>query len=751
MTVGCSDDERFMREALVEACAAAAVGEVPIGAVVVHEGRVIARAHNRRELNEDPSAHAEFAAMMEASRALGRWRLTGCTVYVTLEPCLMCAGLMLNARIDRCVYGAADPKGGASRALGRWRLTGCTVYVTLEPCLMCAGLMLNARIDRCVYGAADPKGGAVGTLYDVSRDARLNHAFEVRSGVLGDECAAVLSAFFRGLRGRPGGGSGAAGARGAMEPAAAHAPVRPRPVASHASARQQTVLNRGVVLAIDSFKGSASSEEVEAWLAEGMRAAVPELDIIEIPMADGGEGTMEAFRAVLGGEVRRVAVSGPFGGMRVRAAVPELDIIEIPMADGGEGTMEAFRAVLGGEVRRVAVSGPFGGMRDAAYLAVCADGNDLERPGAPLAVIEMAQAAGIAASPCTNDSALAATTRGVGELLLAAVAAGARTVYVGLGGSATTDGGAGMLQALGARLLDGAGNEVGPGLAGLGDVASIDLSTALDALAGAKICVLSDVRSPLVGARGAVRVFGPQKGLGTGLGQGEREELLSACDRSMAVYAGRLTAARDALDGTRLQVAAPGARPKSLGGVPGAGAAGGLGAAFLALGAELTSGVDALLDLVEFDELARGARAVVTGEGGAGAAGGLGAAFLALGAELTSGVDALLDLVEFDELARGARAVVTGEGFIDAQTAEGKVPAGVARRAKHARADVPVYAVCGSRAADLGSAYAAGIDAVLPIGKGPQSLEEAIDPRNARENLVATGETLARLIARSSR
>lgn len=610
MTVGCSDDERFMREALVEACAAAAVGEVPIGAVVVHEGRVIARAHNRRELNEDPSAHAEFAAMMEASRALGRWRLTG-----------------------------------------------CTVYVTLEPCLMCAGLMLNARIDRCVYGAADPKGGAVGTLYDVSRDARLNHAFEVRSGVLGDECAAVLSAFFRGLRGRPGGGSGAAGARGAMEPAAAHAPVRPRPVASHASARQQTVLNRGVVLAIDSFKGSASSEEVEAWLAEGMRAAVPELDIIEIPVADGGEGTMEAFRAALGGEVRRVAVSGPFGGMR-----------------------------------------------DAAYLAVGTDGNALEGPGAPLAVIEMAQAAGIAASPCTNDSALAATTRGVGELLLAAVAAGARTVCVGLGGSATTDGGAGMLQAFGARLLDGAGNEVGPGLAGLGDVASIDLSPALDALAGVKIRVLSDVRSPLVGARGAVRVFGPQKGLGTGLGQGEREELLSACDRFMAAYAGRLTAARDTLDGTRLQVAAPGARPKSLGGVPGAGAAGGLGAAFLALGAELTSGVDALLDLVEFDEL-----------------------------------------------VRGARAVVTGEGSIDAQTAEGKVPAGVARRAKHARADVPVYAVCGSRAADLGSAYAAGIDAVLPIGKAPQSLEEAIEPRNARENLIATGETLARLIARSSR
>lgn len=146
-----ADDERFMREALTEARAAAALGEVPIGAVVVHEGRVIARAHNRRELDEDPSAHAEFSAMMEASRALGRWRLTG-----------------------------------------------CTVYVTLEPCLMCAGLMVNARIDRCVYGAVDPKGGAVGTLYDVSRDPRLNHSFEVGAGVLGDECAAVLREFSEG-------------------------------------------------------------------------------------------------------------------------------------------------------------------------------------------------------------------------------------------------------------------------------------------------------------------------------------------------------------------------------------------------------------------------------------------------------------------------------------------------------------------------------------------------------------------------
>ena len=147
------DDERYMRLALEEAEAAAAEGEVPIGAVVVCDGEVVARAHNRRETDADPSAHAEFAAMV-----------------------------------------------AAARALGRWRLTGCTVYVTLEPCLMCAGLMANARVGRCVYGAADPKGGAVGTLYDVSHDERLNHEFEVTSGVLADEAATMLRDFFRARR-----------------------------------------------------------------------------------------------------------------------------------------------------------------------------------------------------------------------------------------------------------------------------------------------------------------------------------------------------------------------------------------------------------------------------------------------------------------------------------------------------------------------------------------------------------------------
>lgn len=142
-----------MALALGEAAKAAEEGEVPIGAVVVCDGEVVAAAHNRRETDRDPSAHAEFSAMV-----------------------------------------------AAAQALDRWRLTGCTVYVTLEPCLMCAGLMVNARVDRCVFGAPDPKGGAVGTLYDVSGDARLNHAFEVCGGVLEEECAGMLREFFRARR-----------------------------------------------------------------------------------------------------------------------------------------------------------------------------------------------------------------------------------------------------------------------------------------------------------------------------------------------------------------------------------------------------------------------------------------------------------------------------------------------------------------------------------------------------------------------
>lgn len=579
------DDERFMREALAEARAAAELGEVPIGAVVVYEGEVIARAHNRRELDEDPSAHAEFLAMMEAARSLGRWRLTG-----------------------------------------------CTVYVTLEPCVMCAGLIVNARVSRCVYGAADPKGGALGTLYDVSADSRLNHAFPVCRGVLEEECAEVLRAFFRALRGSEDDGAVEAG--------------EVPPVREPGGARGWSCsAARHVVLAMDSFKGSATSAQAEKWFAEG-----------------------------------------------VRRADPAARITEIPIADGGEGTVEALHAAMGGELRTVRVPGPFGASREATYLLA----GDAENPWA---VVETAQAAGIGLSPRTHDAALTASTRGVGSMIADAVAAGAKTVYIGLGGSAATDCGVGLLQELGAHVVDAAGAPVASGLIGLRDVVSVDLAPARTALEGARLVALSDVCNPLVGPRGAVRVFGGQKGLGAGLDPSCRDEMLAACDRWMAACGARLTAARDALDGTPLQVAAVGARPRSLAGVPGSGSAGGLGAALLALGAELVPGIDAVLEMTDFDRI-------------------VGTADL----------------------------IVTGEGAVDGQTAEGKAPAGIARRARSLGVDAPVIAVCGSRADDLDPVYALGIDAVLPIETGPQSMSEALAPDRARANLRAAGETVVRLM-----
>jgi len=142
-----------MDDALVQARAALAMGEVPVGAVVVKDGEIIATGHNRREVDKDPSAHAEFIAIREAAKALGDWRLEGCTVYVTLEPCPMCAGAMVLARVDRCVYG-------------------CT----------------------------DPKGGFLGTLGDLSSHPGLNHSYEVLGGVQADAAAGLLKDFFRAIR-----------------------------------------------------------------------------------------------------------------------------------------------------------------------------------------------------------------------------------------------------------------------------------------------------------------------------------------------------------------------------------------------------------------------------------------------------------------------------------------------------------------------------------------------------------------------
>lgn len=664
-------DERFMREALVEAHAAAAEGEVPIGAVVVYEGEIIARAHNRRELDEDPSAHAEFSAMV-----------------------------------------------AAARALGRWRLTGCTVYVTLEPCVMCAGLMVNARVTRCVYGAADPKAGALGSLYQLNADRRLNHAFEVTAGVLSNECAGVLKAFFAELRGegrandahvskrdealrsrngsmltqcrgrdaadatapRAEGAHAAAGdvgclaADGATGLAADDARAAAHPgSASRATDGAHAAALLGpsprVLLAIDSFKGSATSAQAEAWVIEGILHACPNARVTAMPIGDGGEGTGEAL-AASGGMARRAAQALDAFGRVISAEYLLFDAAgDVPSAaiDGSAANSEAVRSAE---------------ESDASSTVHAEGGRGLERSVGTYheAFIEMAVVAGLGSSDRTPQAAIAATTYGVGELVLDAIACGAQTIYLGLGGSATNDGGAGFLQALGARLLDVDGRDIPTGLAGLEKVASIDLAPAVQALGPARLIALSDVTNPLVGSRGALRVFGPQKGLA------QDPDALDAYDRWMVRYGALLDAACRA-------VAAP--RFRSLAGVPGAGAAGGLGAAVLALGGTLTPGIDAVLDRAGFDEA-----------------------------------------------LRDCDVVVTGEGMMDGQTAGGKAPLGVARRAR--AAGVPAVAVVGGRADDLDAVYEQGVDLVLPIVRRPMGLSDALDPSQTRANLRAAGEAAIR-------
>ena len=473
----------------------------------------------------------------------------------------------------------------------------------------------------------------MGSLYDLNADSRLNHRFNVTAGVLADECRELLSSYFGGLRGA--GGSGC-GCGPNLEAHAAHA-------AALAGAGEDAGMAvdfgpacrrpRRVLLAIDSFKGSVSSAQAEAAVAEGMRRVWPDAELNALPLADGGEGTLDAV-AACGGEIVTCEVAGPLG------------------------------------------------KRASARMLV-----DVERESS---VIEMAEAAGIVYSPCTESAALAATTYGVGELMLRAVRAGAKTIYIGLGGSATNDGGAGMLQALGARVVDDQGCDVAPGLVGLEHVASVDLAPALQALDGARIVVLSDVENPLVGRRGALAVFGGQKGLPT-----DDAEAMNRYDGWMVGY------------GCLLDAAIAGAR------------------------------VQGLLRTPE------GARTFgsVLGVPGAGAAGGLGAALLALGAELRSGVETVLDLVGFDERVRDVDLVITGEGNMDEQSAAGKVPVGVARRAK--RCGKSVVAVVGGRADNLDAVCVQGIDLVLPICRKPMGLEQALDPQEATTNLICAGESAA--------
>ncbi|MFE2356952.1 glycerate kinase [Streptomyces parvulus] len=268
----------------------------------------------------------------------------------------------------------------------------------------------------------------------------------------------------------------------------------------------------------------------------------------------------------------------------LRRVVPDVEVEALPVADGGDGTVAAAVAA-GFERREVRVAGPLGDQVTAAY-ALRED----------TAVVEMAEASGLQRLPEGVLAPLTASTYGSGELLRAALDAGARTIVFGVGGSATTDGGAGMLAALGARFLDADGEPVAPGGGGLAALASADLSGLDPRLADVELVLASDVDNPLTGPKGAPAVYGPQKGASP--------DDVAALDAALAHFA-------EVLAGTE----SVGARAAEYAASPGAGAAGGIGYGALLLGARFRPGIEVMLDVLGFAPALERARLVVTGEG----------------------------------------------------------------------------------------------------------------------------------------
>ncbi|MEV1174681.1 glycerate kinase [Nonomuraea sp. NPDC049784] len=318
--------------------------------------------------------------------------------------------------------------------------------------------------------------------------------------------------------------------------------------------------------------------------------------------------------------------------------------VELPVADGGDGTVDAAVADGFGRVT-IEVTGPTGERIPASYAWQETDAT---------AVVELSEASGLRRLPGGHEP-LTATSYGTGELIADAVRRGAKRVVLGLGGSACTDGGAGMAQALGARLLDADGNDLPRGGAALKDLARIDMTGFVD-ISGIEFVVASDVDNPLLGPHGAAAVYGPQKGA--------TPEDVKTLEASLA----RLAAVATATHGLMGAVEHDGT-PRAMGvaGAPGAGAAGGVGFAALAF----------------------------------------------LHAEIRPGIGYLLDLLGFGELVKGTRLVITGEGSLDEQSLRGKAPVGVAQAA--ARAGVPVVAVCGRRTLTDDELRAAGIEAAYAL------------------------------------
>lgn len=367
-----------------------------------------------------------------------------------------------------------------------------------------------------------------------------------------------------------------------------------------------------IVVAPDKFKGSVTAEEAAEHIAAGIREVLPDAQITLLPVADGGEGTLDA--AVTAGYTRHDRT----------------------------------------------VTGPVGEPVDAAWARLH-----------ETAVVEMSLASGLAALPHDEQgepilSAQEATSRGTGELIAAALDAGCTTVILGVGGSATTDGGAGMLAALGARLLDADGHEIPDGGGALAQLASVDVSQLHPGVSSARFVLAADVDNPLTGERGAAAIFGPQKGAS--------EQDVSELDAALGTFRDVLT---DALGDSAREAAD----------APGAGAAGGVGYAALAV----------------------------------------------FRATRRPGIDVVLDLVDLDGAVAGADLVITGEGSLDEQSLGGKTPVGVLSVGREH--SVPVIAVCGRTTLDRETLESTGFRATHALSElapdAQTSMREA--PRLLRE------------------
>ena len=349
----------------------------------------------------------------------------------------------------------------------------------------------------------------------------------------------------------------------------------------------------------------------------------------------------------------------------IKKVLPRAKCIKIPMADGGEGTVQSLVDATGGRILKKQVTGPMGKKVTARY-GILGDGTT--------AVIEMAEASGLPLVPRNQRNPLKATTFGTGELIIDALNKGVNRIIIGLGGSATVDGGAGMAQAIGIRFLTKNRKVIKSHAGGgvLSDIHDIDVDKVDPRIKKTKFIIASDVTNPLCGKKGAANVFGPQKGA--------TPAMVKILDTNLKHYAGVI---KNKLG-------------KSVLGMKGAGAAGGLGAGLVAF----------------------------------------------TGAKMKRGVDLVVEITELNKHLKNADLVITGEGRVDFQTAFGKTPAGVAKAAKKFK--VPCVAIGGSLADDARGVFDHGITGLESAAARDMDLTEAI--RNSRKHLEHAGERAIRLI-----